>query len=49
MSTLQRPIPLLATNLEYDTEGFLARLVDGLDFPAVHTLIVAGGCDPAVL
>ena len=46
----QRPIPLLATNLDYDTEGYLPRLLAGWsDAPAHHKLVVAGGCDPLVL
>jgi hypothetical protein len=45
-----RPIPLLATNLDYDTEGFLARLLEGWsDARARHKLVVAGGCDPSVI
>lgn len=45
-----RPIPLLATNLDYDTEGFLARLLEGWsDAKARHKLVVAGGCDSSVL
>jgi hypothetical protein len=41
----ERPIPLLATNLDFDTEGYLARLVEGWDYPARHKLVVAGGCE----
>ncbi len=51
-----RAIPLLATNLDLDTEGYLTRLVDrgwyaGPSGGAVarHKLVVAGGCDPLVL
>lgn len=45
-----RPIPLLATNLDYDTEGFLGRLLDGwANASARHKLVVAGGCDPSML
>jgi hypothetical protein len=46
----ERPIPLIATNLDFDTEDFLTRLVSGwADFPAEHKLIVIGGCNPLVL
>lgn len=44
---------MLATNLEYDTEGFLTRLVDswgeeGGASPSAFKLVVTGGCDPSV-
>lgn len=52
----QRPVPLLATNLDFDTEAYLTRLVDGGWYAgpsesriARHKLVVAGGCDPFVL
>ncbi len=49
-SSEARPIPLLATNLDYDTDQFLARLMGGWDgVPALHKLVVAGGCDPTVV
>lgn len=51
-----RPIPLLATNLDLDTEGYLTRLVDQGWYAgpsgagiARHKLVVAGGCEPLVL
>lgn len=50
VSPRPRPIPLLATNLDYDTEGFLARLLEGWsDAKARHKLVVAGGCDPSTI
>ena len=51
-----RPIPLLAVNLDFDTEDYLTRLVaEGWEAGpsgsaiARHKLVVAGGCDPLVL
>lgn len=56
LSRIHRPIPLLATNLDYDTESYLTRLVDVGWYAgpsgsriARHKLIVTGGCDPFVL
>jgi len=52
----RRPIPLIGTNLDYDTEGYLFRFVSGIPFSsstphtstATHKLIAWGGCDPMV-
>ena len=43
-----KPIPLVATNLDHDTEKYLTRFISGLDYPIAHKLVVWGGCDPMV-
>ncbi len=44
-----RPIPLIATNLDFDTETYLTRFVQGVPAAAAtHKLIAWGGCDPFV-
>jgi hypothetical protein len=48
-SAFPRPIPLIATNLDFDTENYLKRLVNGIPAEAAtHKLIAWGGCDPMV-
>lgn len=44
----ERAIPMVATNLDHDTEKYLSRFVQGLDYPIKHKLVVWGGCDPMV-
>lgn len=44
-----RPIPLLATNLDFDTEDYLTRLVEGWNTSARHKLLVTGGCDKIMM
>lgn len=39
---------MVATNLDHDTEKYLSRFVQGLDYPIKHKLVVWGGCDPMV-
>lgn len=48
-----KPIPMIATNLDHDTEGYLTRFVTGINThnpatPITHKLIAWGGCDPMV-
>eukprot|EP00952_Eustigmatos_sp_NYUAD-ZCMA_P012101 48754-Eustigmatos_ZCMA.PRE.1 len=46
--TGDRPVPLVATNLDHDTEKYLTRFIRGLENPISHKLVVWGGCDPMV-
>eukprot|EP00624_Nannochloropsis_granulata_P005531 evm.model.NODE_39505_length_72863_cov_22.203917.6 len=47
----RRPIPLIGTNLDYDTEGYLSRFASSIPSSpqiSTHKLIAWGGCDPMV-
>jgi hypothetical protein len=47
----RRPIPLIGTNLDYDTEGYLFRFVSSIPSSpqtSTHKLIAWGGCDPMI-
>jgi len=45
----ERSLPFVGTNVDYDVMGWTERLFDGLDFPVVHKLLAAGGCESDVL
>jgi len=46
---MERPIPFLGTNVDYDVMGWTERLFDGPDFPVTHKFLAVGGCEPDVL
>lgn len=42
---MELSIPLLGTNVDYDIKNWTMRLFGGIDYPVLHKVVAAGGCE----